>query len=77
MTPLNSCFFLTGNLLNGLIACRAFFACNKLPDGHDDATLEHADNDMCNLVAAAISVGYWAPVVKVCICCTIIFSFFT
>ena len=36
-----------------------------MPDGHDDAASEEADNDLCNLVAAAISVGYWAPLVKV------------
>ena len=78
MTPPNSCYLLfTGNLLNGLIACRAFFACTKLPDGHDDAALEEADNDLCNLVAAAISVGYWAPLVKVCVRCTFKFSSFT
>ena len=38
-----------------------------LPDGHDDMASEEADNDLCNLVAAAISVGYWAPLVKVTI----------
>ena len=77
MTLLNSCYFIfTGNLLNGLIACRAFFVCTKLPDGHDEAAIKDADNDLCNLVAGAISVGYWAPVAKVCVYCTFIFSSF-
>ena len=58
---------LTGNMMNALIACRSFFAGVKLPDGHDDMASEEADNDLCNLVAAAISVGYWAPLVKVTI----------
>jgi len=51
-------------LLNALIACRSFFAGVKLPDGHAAAS-EEADNDLCNLVAAAISVGYGASLVKV------------
>ena len=58
---------LTGNLLNALIACRSFFCDVKLPDGHNDEASEEADKDLCNLVAAAISVGYWSPLVKVCI----------
>ena len=44
--------------MNALIACRSFFAGVILPDGHDDMASEEADNDLCNLVAAAISVGY-------------------
>ena len=53
--------------MNALIACRSFFAGVILPDGHDDMASEEADNDLCNLVAAAISVGYLAPLVKVTI----------